>query len=153
MNIVVENYKPRYLDSGIRWQEATPQMLKIGHALNTVQGNISFLKSNIFVELVFSGAINSVDYMLHDEKTLGEVVGQFTADISKGMVAGVVAQGATLLLKAGVTFFFATPPTAIVLGLFTVAVFAIGNEISTLDEQYKFTEPMKKGVEKLINEN
>ena len=153
MNIVVENYKPRYLDLGIRWQETTPQMLKIGHALNTVQGNISFLRGNIFVELVFSGAINAVDYMLHDEKTLGEVVGQFTADISKGVVAGVVAQGATLLLKAGVTFFFAAPPTAIVLGFFAIAVFAIGNEISTLDEQYKFTEPMKKEIEKLVDEN
>ncbi|MBF4327415.1 hypothetical protein EAY16_19180, partial [Vibrio anguillarum] len=95
MNIVVENYKPRYLDLGIRWQEATPQMLKIGHALNTVQGNISFLRGNIFVEIVFSGAVNAVDYMLHDEKTLGEVVGQFTADISKGVVAGVLAQGFT----------------------------------------------------------
>lgn len=153
MNIVVESYKPRYLDLGIRWQEATPQMLKIGHALNTIQGNISFLRGNVFVEIVFSGAVNAVDYMLHDEKTLGEVVGQFTADISKGVVAGVIAQGATLLLKAGVTFFFAAPPTAIVLGFFAIAVFAIGNEISTLDEQYKFTEPMKKGVEKLIDEN
>lgn len=101
MNIVVENYKPRYLDLGIRWQEATPQMLKIGHALNTVQGNISFLRGNIFVEVVFSGAVNAVDYMLHDEKTLGEVVGQFTADISKGVVAGVVAQGVLLVARAG----------------------------------------------------
>ncbi|CAK2152757.1 hypothetical protein VCRA2119O430_50170 [Vibrio crassostreae] len=25
-------------------------MLKIGHALNTVQGNVSFLKGNIYVE-------------------------------------------------------------------------------------------------------
>ena len=39
INIVVENYKPRYLDLGIRWQEANPQMLKIGYALNpTVTG-------------------------------------------------------------------------------------------------------------------
>ncbi len=73
MNIVVENYKPQYLDLGIRWQEATPQMLKIGHALNNVQGNVTFLKGNIYVELVFSGAVNAVDYILHDGKMLGEV--------------------------------------------------------------------------------
>ncbi|MCZ4295237.1 hypothetical protein [Vibrio sinaloensis] len=48
--------------------------------LATVEGNISFLRGNIYVEAVFSGAVNVVDYMLHDEKTLGEVVGQFTAD-------------------------------------------------------------------------
>jgi uncharacterized Zn-binding protein involved in type VI secretion len=153
MNIVVENYKPRYLDLGIRWQEATPQMLKIGHALNTVQGNISFLRGNIFVEVVFSGAVNAVDYMLHDEKTLGEVVGQFTADISKGVVAGVIAQGITLVAKGAIGFLFATPSTAAVLGFFAIAVFAIGHEISTLDEQYKFTDPMKKGIQKLIDEN
>ncbi|MBF4359763.1 hypothetical protein EAY21_23410, partial [Vibrio anguillarum] len=124
MNIVVENYKPRYLDLGIRWQEATPQMLKIGHALNTVQGNISFLRGNIFVEIVFSGAVNAVDYMLHDEKTLGEVVGQFTADISKGVVAGVLAQGFTLGLKIGVAWAF-TPPTAAVLAVFAISAFGI----------------------------
>ncbi len=66
-------------------------MLKIGHVLNTVQENINFLRENLFVELVFSRAVNSVDYMLHDEKTLVEVVWQFTADISKGIVADVIA--------------------------------------------------------------
>ncbi|EIE1275363.1 hypothetical protein RGL42_004998 [Vibrio parahaemolyticus] len=153
MNIVVENYKPRYLDLGIRWQEATPKMLKIGHALNTVKGNVSFLTSNIYVELVFSGAVNAVDYMLHDEKTLGEVVGQFTADISKGVVAGVLAQGATLVIRSGFVFFALTPPTAILLGAFAISAFLIGNKISELDNQFKFTEPMKKEIERLVDEN
>ncbi|WED59015.1 hypothetical protein [Vibrio alginolyticus] len=153
MNIVVENYKPQYLDLGIRWQEATPQMLKIGHALNTVQGNVSFLKGNIYVELVFSGAVNAVDYILHDEKTLGEVVGQFTADISKGVVAGVIAQGATLVLRAGLILAFATPPTALLLGFFAISAFYIGKKVSEVDDKYRYTEPMKKEVERLIDEN
>ncbi|TCT66762.1 PAAR domain-containing protein [Vibrio crassostreae] len=153
MNIVIENYKPRYLDLGIRWQEATPQMLKIGHALNTVQGNISFLRGNIFVELVFSGAVNAVDYMLHDEKTLGGVVGQFTADISKGVVAGVIAQGFTLTLRAGFIFFAVTPPMAILLGAFAISAFLVGSKISELDNKFRFTEPMKKEIERLIDEN
>lgn len=152
MSIVVENYKPRYLDLGIRWQEATPQMLKIGHALNTVQGNISFLRGNIFVEIVFSGAVNAVDYMLHDEKTLGEVVGQFTADVSKGVVAGVLAQGATLILRAALTLAFTTPPTALLLGFFAISAFYLGKKVSELDDQYKYTDPMKREVERLINE-
>ncbi|HHC7250436.1 TPA: hypothetical protein ACN380_004208 [Vibrio parahaemolyticus] len=153
MNIVVENYKPKYLDLGIRWQEATPQLLKIGHALNTVQGNVSFLKGNIYVELVFSGAVNAVDYILHDEKTLGEVVGQFTADISKGVVAGVIAQGATLVLRAGLTLAFAAPPTALLLGFFAISAFYIGKKVSEVDDKYRYTEPMKKEVERLIDEN
>ena len=150
MNIVVENYKPRYLDLGIRWQEATPQMLKIGHALNTVQGNISFLRGNIFVEFVFSGAVNSVDYMLHDEKTLGEVVGQFTSDVARGVVTGVIAQGVTVLGVAALSTVFAVP-TALTLGVFAISAFIIGNQISKLDGQYKFTEPMKKQVEEVID--
>lgn len=153
MNIVVENYKPKYLDLGIRWQEATPQLLKIGHALNTVQGNVSLLKGNIYVELVFSGAVNAVDYILHDEKTLGEVVGQFTADISKGVVAGVIAQGATLVLRAGLTLAFTTPPTALLLGFFAISAFYIGKKVSEVDDKYRYTEPMKKEVERLIDEN
>ncbi|MFM2594156.1 hypothetical protein AAFX19_14990 [Vibrio harveyi] len=151
MNIVVENYKPQYLDLGIRWQEATPQMLKIGHALNTVQGNVSFLKGNIYVELVFSGAVNAVDYILHDEKTLGEVVGQFTADISKGIAAGVIAQGITILGVATLSTVLVVP-TALTLGIFAVSAFIVGNEISKLDDQFKFTEPMKNQVEKTIND-
>ncbi|MGI3067697.1 hypothetical protein [Vibrio alginolyticus] len=151
MNIVVENYKPKYLDLGIRWQEATPQMLKIGHALNTVQGNVSFLKGNIYVELVFSGALNAVDYILHDEKTLGEVVGQFTADISKGIAAGVIAQGITILGVATLSTVLVVP-TALTLGIFAVTAFIVGKEISKLDDQFKFTEPMKNQVEKTIND-
>ncbi|WP_254619024.1 hypothetical protein [Vibrio metschnikovii] len=153
MNIVVENYKPRYLDLGIRWQEATPKMLKIGYALNTAQGNIRFLRGNIYVEVVFSGAVNAVDYMLHDEKTLGEVVGQFTADISKGVVAGVVAQGVTLILRVGLTLAFAAPPTALLLGFFAISAFYIGKKVSELDNQYKYTDPMKKEIERLIDES
>lgn len=151
MNIVVENYKPKYLDLGIRWQEATPQMLKIGHALNTVQGNVSFLKGNIYVEVVFSGAVNAVDYILHDEKTLGEVVGQFTADISKGIAAGVIAQGITILGVATLSTVLVVP-TALTLGIFAVTAFIVGKEISKLDDQFKFTEPMKNQVEKTIND-
>ncbi|EHJ9991495.1 hypothetical protein [Vibrio parahaemolyticus] len=151
MNIVVENYKPQYLDLGIRWQEATPQMLKIGHALNTVQGNVSFLKGNTYVELVFSGAVNAVDYILHDEKTLGEVVGQFTADISKGIAAGVIAQGITILGVATLSTILVVP-TALTLGIFAVSAFIVGKEISKLDDQFKFTEPMKNQVEKTIND-
>ncbi|MCU8501376.1 hypothetical protein M2G70_22270 [Vibrio vulnificus] len=151
MNIVVENYKPKYLDLGIRWQEATPKMLKIGHALNTVQGNVSFLKGNIYVELVFSGAVNAVDYILHDEKTLGEVVGQFTADISKGIAAGVIAQGITILGVATLSTVLVVP-TALTLGIFAVTAFIVGKEISKLDDKFKFTEPMKNQVEKTIND-
>ncbi|WP_408900974.1 PAAR domain-containing protein [Photobacterium piscicola] len=153
MHIVIENYKPRYLDLGIRWQKATPQMLKIGYALNTVSGNVNFLKGNIYVELVFSGAVNAVDYMLHDEKTLGEVVGELFSDVAKGVVAGVVAQGSTLILRAGLTLAFAAPPTALLLGFFVISAFYIGNQISQLDEQYNYTDPMKKEVERLIDEN
>ncbi|KAB1458339.1 hypothetical protein F7O85_04700 [Vibrio panuliri] len=152
MNIVIEKYKPRYLDLGVRWKEATPKMLKIGYALNTVQGNISFLRGNIYVEIVFSGAVNTVDYILHDEKTLGEVLGQLSADFVKGAVAGVAAQGVLLASRAavGVLFGFSLP-AAIGLGLFAYSAFKIGGYISDLDDKYEFTKPMKEKVESLID--
>lgn len=152
-HVVVENYKPRYLDLGIRWQEATPKMLKIGYALNTVQGNVNFLRGNIYVEIVFSGAVNAVDYMLHNEKTLGEVVGQFTADVAKGVVAGIVAQGITLVLRGAIVAAFAAPPTAVVLGFFAISAFGIGLIVSAIDDQYQYTESMKNEIERLVDEN
>ncbi|MGI3090368.1 hypothetical protein ACRTEP_02735 [Vibrio diabolicus] len=152
MNIVVENYKPRYLDLGIRWQQATPKMLKIGHALNTVQGNVRFLRGNIYLEFVFSSAVNAVDYMLHDEKTLSEVVGQLTADVAKGVVAGVAAQGVLLVARAGAGILFGfSLPAAVGLGLFVYSAFKIGGYVSELDNRYKFTKPMKETVEALID--
>lgn len=152
MNIVVENYKPRYLNLGIRWQQATPKMLKIGHALNTVQGNVRFLRGNIYLEFVFSSAVNAVDYMLHDEKTLSEVVGQLTADVAKGVVAGVAAQGVLLVARAGAGILFGfSLPAAVGLGLFVYSAFRIGGYVSELDNKYKFTKPMKETVEALID--
>ncbi|ARO99353.1 hypothetical protein K08M3_24260 [Vibrio alginolyticus] len=152
MNIVVENYKLRYLDLGIRWQQATPKMLKIGHALNTVQGNVRFLRGNIYLEFVFSSAVNAVDYMLHDEKTLSEVVGQLTADVAKGVVAGVAAQGVLLVARAGAGILFGfSLPAAVGLGLFVYSAFKIGGYVSELDNKYKFTKPMKETVEALID--
>ncbi|EPV8285172.1 hypothetical protein ACWARO_002718 [Vibrio alginolyticus] len=152
MNIVVENYKPRYLDLGIRWQQATPKMLKIGHALNTVQGNVRFLRGNIYLEFVFSSAVNAVDYMLHDEKTLSEVVGQLTADVAKGVIAGVAAQGVLLVARAGAGILFGfSLPAAVGLGLFVYSAFKIGGYVSESDNKYKFTKPMKETVEALID--
>ena len=153
-NIVVENYKPRYLDLGIRWQEATPQMLKIGYALNTVKGNINFLKGNIYVELVFSGAVNAVDYIMHDEKTLGEVVGQYSADVAKGVVAGVAAQGFTLVIGGISAFAFgATLPVAVGLSVFAVSAFVIGGYVSDIDDHYEYTKPLKDKIKELIDES
>ena len=104
------------------------------------------------IEVIFSGAVNAVDYMLHDEKTLGEVVGQFSADVAKGVVTGVIAQGFTLLVSGVIATFFA-PPTVAVLGVFAIAAFGIGFVVSEIDDEYNFTEPMKREIEKIVNEN
>lgn len=59
----------------------------------------------------------------------------------------------TLTIRAGFIFFAVTPPTAILLGAFAISAFLIGNKISELDNKFKFTEPMKKEIERLIDEN
>ena len=162
MNIVIENYKPRYLDLGIKWQEATPQMMKIGYALNTVKGNLSVIKGNVFVEIVFSGAINAVDYMLHDEKTLGEVVGRLSGDIAKGIVAGLAAQAVVVVGLKVITIGLGAVglaaiavPTAVTIGLIAVGSFFIGKKLSELDNEnnnYQYTKPMADSVEAYIDD-
>uniref|UniRef100_UPI0007C5AFDC hypothetical protein n=1 Tax=Aliivibrio fischeri TaxID=668 RepID=UPI0007C5AFDC len=154
MHIVIENYKPRYLDSGIRWQQATPQMLKMGYALNTVSGNLSLIKSSIFVEIAFSGAINAVDYMMHDEKTLGEVVGQFSGDVAVGVVGGIIAQGLTLLVRGVVIAVWGvTAPASVTMAAFAFTCFFIGKGLSALDDKHQYTKPMTDKVEAFFNES
>ncbi|MGY5538821.1 hypothetical protein [Vibrio brasiliensis] len=92
--------------------------------------------------------------MLHDEKTLGKVVGQFTADISKGVVAGVLAQGFTLVIRGVATFVFgASLPIAIGLSIFAVSAFVIGNKVTEIDDHHEYTKPIKKKIEELIDES
>lgn len=153
MHIVIENYKPRYLDLGPTWKKATPYMLKIGHALNTVKGNVHFIKGYVYAEIIFSGAVNVIDYALHNEKTLGEVTGEFLSDVAKGVSAGAIAHGITIGLRQFIATAFFAPPTAAVLGFFVIAAFAIGKIVSNLDEKYNYTEPMKNEIKRLIDES
>lgn len=151
-HIVIENYKPKYLDLGTRWQRSTPQMLKMGLGLNTFYGNAHFFKANIIVEIAFSGAVNAADYMMNDEVTLREVVKRFSADVAKGVATGVIAQsfvvGGTYALS---TVGFMVPVVGQV-AFFAVACFIIGYKISELDNQYKYTDDMLNKIEGLINE-
>ncbi|WP_341665742.1 hypothetical protein [Vibrio sp.] len=112
------------------------------------------MKGNIYVELVFSGAVNAVDYIMHDEKTLGEVVGQYSADVAKGVVAGVAAQGFTLVIGGISAFAFgATLPVAVGLSVFAVSAFVIGGYVSDIDDHYEYTKPLKDKIKELIDES
>ena len=144
--ILVENYKPSYLDMGLsKWVESNPQRLKMGYGLNTFEGNLRVFKGNVFVELVFSGAVNAIDYLLNDEITLGEVVGRFSADMVKGIAAAAIAQGAgglAVILGA---------PTAVAIGGIAVLAFLIGNYFNKADEKYQYTQPMQDKIQGLID--
>ena len=43
--------------------------------------------------------------------------------------------------------------TAAVLAVLAISAFGIGLAVSAIDEKYKYTEPMKREVERLIDEN
>ncbi|WP_299011176.1 hypothetical protein [uncultured Shewanella sp.] len=149
-HIVIENYKPKYLDLGTRWQRSTPQMLKMGLALNTLKGNAQFFKANIIVEIAFSGAVNAADYMMNDEATLREVVKRFSADVIKGVVSGVGAQAFVVGANAGAVAFGVSVPIAGQILLFAISCYLIGLKVSELDNQYKFTDDMIEKIEGLI---
>ncbi|WP_299491286.1 hypothetical protein [uncultured Shewanella sp.] len=151
-HIVIENYKPKYLDLGTRWQRSTPQMLKMGLALNTLKGNVQFLKSNIIVEIAFSGAVNAADYMMNDEVTLREVVKRFSADVAKGVVTGLAAQGSVVAISTLAAFMGLTIPVVGQVFLFAVACFYIGDGVSALENEYQYTDKMLNQIEGLIDE-
>ncbi|ODP96921.1 hypothetical protein [Salinivibrio sp. SS2] len=81
------------------------------------------------------------------------MIGQFSAYVVKGVLAGVIAQGITLLVSGVVTAAFVAPPTAVILGVFAISAFVIGGIVSDLDEEHHITQPMTKAVEGLFDES
>ncbi len=97
--------------------------------------------------------LNAVDYMMHDEKTLGEVVGQFSGDVAVGVVGGIIAQGVTLLARGVlVAFLGITAPASATMAAFAVLSFGIGIKLGELDDQHQYTKPMTDKIEAFFNE-
>lgn len=147
--IVIKNFR-RYeqtLMKGNKWGANNPRVIKAGLGLNDVKGAVRFVRFNVGIEIIVSVGINTADFILRDEATLGEFVGNSAGDIVKGM--------ATLASAALITAAIlpATASLLVVGSVFTVSSFIIGKQLDTIDKKTGYSEDFTKAVEVFFDDN
>lgn len=128
------------LMKGNKWGANNPKVVQAGLGLNDVRGAARYVRFNAGIEIAFAVGINAADYILRDEATLAEFVGNSAGDLAKGFVSLV---GAAL-------FTAVMPATLGVLAtgsLFAVISFAIGQGLNFLDQENEYSQKMTKAVE------
>ncbi|WP_157617651.1 S-type pyocin domain-containing protein [Vibrio mexicanus] len=133
------------LMKGNKWGANNPRVVQAGLGLNDLKGAARYakhhVKFNAGIEVAFAVGINAADYILRDEATLAEFVGNSAGDIAKGFIT-----------LAGATLITATVPATVgvlVTGLiFTGVSFALGKALDSIDNNKGYSKEMTKALEK-----
>ncbi|NAW57305.1 MULTISPECIES: hypothetical protein [unclassified Vibrio] len=162
--LILKNFK-RHLKTllkGQKWGASNPQVLKYGIGLLEGQGHLAYLRTTVQLEVILAVGINVIDYLVNDEKTLGDVAGHSTADITKALVStGIatrivqVAMSAVIrgAVAAGfVTVSSASIPIVVTLGAVAIVSYAVGQVLDIIDNDYKYTQPMIDSIKEAIDE-
>lgn len=143
--VIIKNFR-RYeqtLMKGNKWGANNPRVIQAGLGLNDLKGAVRYIRFNIGVEIIVSVGINAADYILNDEATLAEFVGNSSGDIVKGLVSmGVGAIAVTML-----------PATATVLlsgTIFAAVSFLVGQGLNVFDENNGYSKDISKAVDRLM---
>lgn len=142
--VIIKNYRrhAKTLMKGHKWKASNPRVVQIGIGLNDVKGAARWVKINSGIEIAFAVGVNAADYILRDEATLSEFVGNTSGDIIKGML--------TLVTMSLVV---ATLPVSGILvtgTLFAFGSFFMGRELDELDERYGFSEEIGNSMKRLV---
>lgn len=106
------NRQLKTLLAGNIWKATNPKLVQFGIGPGAIKAS---LKGNIIVTIFFSVAVNAVDTMVKDEKTMIDFLGNTGSDIVKGVaalgiasliVAGTAAAGVAIPLAVGTVFVF-----------------------------------------------
>lgn len=142
--VIIKNYRrhAQTLMKGNKWKASNPRVVQIGIGLNDVKGAARWVKVNAGIEVAFAVGVNAADYILRDEATLAEVIGNSSGDIIKGMT--------TLVTMSLVV---ATLPVSGILAtgaLFAFGSFFMGRELDALDERYGFSDEIGNSLKRLV---
>ncbi|WP_254204453.1 type VI secretion system PAAR protein [Aeromonas sp. FDAARGOS 1405] len=142
--VIIKNYRrhAQTLMKGNKWKASNPRVVQIGIGLNDVKGAARWIKINAGVEIAFAVGVNAADYVLRDEATLAEFIGNSSSDIIKGMT--------TLVTMSLVV---ATLPVSGILvtgALFAFGSFFMGRELDALDERYGFSDEIGNSLKRLV---
>ncbi|WP_217525843.1 PAAR domain-containing protein [Vibrio metschnikovii] len=129
------------LMKGNKWGANNPKVVQAGLGLNDVRGAARYVRFNAGIEIAFAVGINAADYILRDEATLAEFVGNSAGDLAKGFVSLAGAAFVTsALLPATATVLF----TGLV---FAVVSFGFGKILDSIDNEYGYSQDISEAVE------
>lgn len=140
--VIIKNFRrhEQTLMRGNKWGANNPKVVKAGLGLDSLKGTTRFVKINVGVEFIFAVGINAVDYILNDETTLAEFVGNSASDFVKGMISVAGGALAVMVLPATATVMFS--------GLvFVGASFAVSETLNYIDDNNGYTDDMTKAIE------
>ena len=143
--VIIKNYRrhAQTLMKGNKWKANNPKVVQAGIGINDVKGAVRYAKVNVGVEIVFATAINAVDFIMRDDATLAEFVGNSAGDITKGLVSLGVAGLAVVMV----------PATAGVIAtgfVFALSSFLSGQLLDYLDEQYGYSKTLTGKIKEVV---
>ena len=148
--VVIQNFSRhrQTLMRGAIWRANNPRIIELGLGLNNLKGVVRFVKFNTLVEITVSVGINAVEYILRDEATLAEFVGESAGDIVKGLVALGFASGAAVMAST------VGSPVIGTLTIFAGVSFVISQSkiLDDIDDKYELSEGLVKAIEGLFDE-
>ncbi len=103
------------------------------------KGAVESIKEGGILTIVLVTAYDVIDYVLTDQMTLPQLVGQIASDVTKVAIATSVAAGAVALAAGTIVSSFAIGPLllAIVVGV------GVGYVLDKIDNHFKLTEKLK----------
>ncbi len=143
--VIIKNYRrhAQTLMKGNKWKANNPKVVQAGIGINDVKGAVRYAKVNVGVEIVFATAVNAVDFIMRDEATLAEFVGNSAGDITKGLVSLGVASLAVVMVPATAGIVF----TGFV---FAISSFFTGKLLDYLDNQYGYSETLTNEIKGVL---
>ncbi|SIO95393.1 hypothetical protein VSP9026_03136 [Vibrio spartinae] len=144
--IIIKDFRKyqQTLMKGNKWGANHPRVIKMGLGMNNLKGAVRYVKFNAGIEIAFAIGINAADYIMRDDETLSEFVGNSAGDMVKGIVS---------LIGAAVITTVILPATASVLfsgAVFAVASFVIGKGVDYVDDIGGYTDDFTNAVKELF---
>ncbi len=145
MHVIIKgNPRLRTILSGTKYGVRNAKVVGLGIGKH---GAMASAKGGTIVTCVLLTAYNIADYLLRDEVTLGQLLGQVGADIAKTIAAGAIGFGVAAAVGSVVAI------SSVAWGPFVLAAIAgyfAGREIDKLDSKYKFTERLQAFFERAV---
>jgi hypothetical protein len=142
--IIIKDFKRhrQTLMKGTQWSATNPKVVQMGLGLNDLHGAVRYVRFNVGIEIAFAIGVNAADYIMRDEATLSEFVGNSAGDMVKGFIS---LAGAAVLTAVLIPATFSILATGIV---FAFLSFGIGQWIDNVDKENGYSNEISEAVKR-----